>query len=90
MEALVGEDEDEEEREEKNKHCIKEDRETDSGTCLSVRSNKHDVDKRSENKLPVTNLTSEVGRKEELPFLLEEKRFMVYICGGYKGKNEQI
>ncbi len=90
MAALLGEDEDEEERGEKDKHCIKEDRETDSGTYLSVKSNKHDADKRSDNKLPVTNLTIEVERQEELPFLLEEKRFMVYLCGGYKGKNEQI
>ncbi|KAI3376664.1 hypothetical protein L3Q82_017094 [Scortum barcoo] len=78
MEALVGEDEDEEEKEEKNKDCIKEDREMDSGTL-----SKGDVE-RSHNKLPVTDLTSEVESKEELPFLLEEKRFMVYICGGYK------
>lgn len=85
MEALVGEDEDEEERERKDKG-------TDSGTSLSV---KDAVDKRSDNKLPVTDLecgtqTNEVQRKEALPFHVEEKRFMVYICGGYKGKNEQI
>ncbi|XP_034712568.1 uncharacterized protein LOC117934738 isoform X2 [Etheostoma cragini] len=65
------------------------DRETDSGTYVSVRSNKDDVDEGSDEKLPVTNMlcdttTSEVQRKEEPPFLVEEKRFMVYICGGYK------
>ncbi|XP_074480037.1 uncharacterized protein LOC141760845 [Sebastes fasciatus] len=81
IEALVGEDEDED--------GIKDDRETDSGTHLSVSSNKDDVDKRSD-KLPVTNVlrcttAKEVQRKkEDSPFDVEEKRFMVYICGGYK------
>ncbi|XP_032355068.1 uncharacterized protein LOC116669372 isoform X2 [Etheostoma spectabile] len=84
MEALSREDVGKEEREGKDK-----DRETDSGTYLSVRSNKDDVDEGSDYKLPVTNMlcdttTSEVQRKEEPPFLVEEKRFMVYICGGYK------
>ncbi|XP_028461906.1 uncharacterized protein LOC114573893 isoform X2 [Perca flavescens] len=84
MEPLRREDEGEEEREGTHK-----DRETDSGTYLSVRSNKDDVDKGSDDKLPVTNTlcdttTSEVQSKEEPPFLVEEKRFMVYICGGYK------
>lgn len=90
METLSEEDDGKEEREGKKKG-----RETDSGTYLSVGSNKDDVDNGSDDKLPVTNLTcdtttSEVQRKEEPPFLVEEKRFMVYICGGYKGKNDQI
>lgn len=80
MEALIGEVED--------VNFIREDR----GTHLSVRSDKDDVDKRSDNKHPVTNvfgrMINEVQRKEEPPTFVEEKRFMVYICGGYKGKNE--
>lgn len=77
------EDEDEEERE-------RHDRETDSGTRLSVRSNKEDVDERSDN-LPVTNIlcgmeTEEGHGKQQPPSNVEEKRFMIYICGGYKGK----
>lgn len=32
--------------------------------------------------------TEEVQQKEEL--LSAERRFMVYICGGYKGEKERI
>lgn len=95
MEGLVREDEDEEERKGKDNYCIKEERQTDSRTHLSVSSDKDDVDRRRDNKLPVTNLlcgtkTDGVQRQEEPPAPAEEKRFMVYICGGYKGKTEQI
>ncbi|GLD68196.1 uncharacterized protein AKAME5_001950600, partial [Lates japonicus] len=87
MEALTGEDEGEESKGEDN-DWIKEDRETDSGTCLSPKSSKDDVGKRSDSKLPVTILcsttTNGTQKKEEPPFFVEEKRFMVYICGGYK------
>lgn len=87
MEALTGEDEGE------DNDWIKEERDTDSRTCLSAKSSKDDVDKRSDSTLPVTILcsttTNGTQRKEEPPFFVEEKRFMVYICGGYKGKNQQ-
>ncbi|XP_051231416.1 uncharacterized protein LOC127349591 [Dicentrarchus labrax] len=87
MEALAGEEEDEEDREGEDKDVIVDVRETDSGTHLSVSSN-IDVDRESEHKLPGTDLlcctaSSEVQRTEESP-LVEERRFMVYICGGYK------
>ncbi|XP_049924061.1 uncharacterized protein LOC126404723 [Epinephelus moara] len=83
MDALVREDEDE-------GHVT----EADSGAYLSVRSNKDDVDKRCNSKLPVTNLsrsttTNEIQRKEEPLFHVEEKRFMIYICGGYKDSVEE-
>ncbi|XP_018549377.2 NACHT domain- and WD repeat-containing protein 1 [Lates calcarifer] len=82
MEALTGEDEGE------DNDWIKEERDTDSRTCLSAKSSKDDVDKRSDSTLPVTILcsttTNGTQRKEEPPFFVEEKRFMVYICGGYK------
>ncbi|XP_068569793.1 NACHT domain- and WD repeat-containing protein 1 [Cebidichthys violaceus] len=82
MKAL-GEDEDEEGTAVKENGGIKEDRETEMGTYLS------DKDKRSDDRVPVSNLlrntaTNEVQRKEEPPFVVDDKRFMVYICGGYK------
>ncbi|KAK5848731.1 hypothetical protein PBY51_006323 [Eleginops maclovinus] len=84
MEALGG---DQEEEETEGKDNVTKDRETDSGTVLSVRSNRDDVD--SAYKLPETKslwdtTTSEVQRQEEPPFSVEDKRIMVYICGGYK------
>ncbi|XP_071334325.1 uncharacterized protein [Trachinotus anak] len=78
MEALRGGDEEEEQSKREDKDCVKKDRETDSWTCLFPRLNK-DVDSR----LPVKNLsatTNETGRRKKP----EQKRFMVYICGGYK------
>lgn len=81
--------EDEEEREGGKKDCIKEDRETDSGLANSDKDN---VDKTSEYNKPsmkyfCSPMTNELPRKEKPPFPVSEKRFMVYICGGYKGKN---
>lgn len=91
MEELNGDDEDEEERARKDKRCVHEDTETDSGTYLSVRSNRDDVD----DKLPVADFfcgttTDDGQRKEDALSVTEEKRFLVYICGGYKGKNQPI
>ncbi|XP_027143899.1 uncharacterized protein LOC109137463 [Larimichthys crocea] len=85
MEELNGDDEDEEERARKDKRCVHEDTETDSGTYLSVRSNRDDVD----DKLPVADFfcgttTDDGQRKEDALSVTEEKRFLVYICGGYK------
>lgn len=86
MEEYTGENE---EREEKAMCCIKGDTETDSGTHMSLRPYKDYADKSGDKKIPVA-MTNEVQRTEEPPSLVEKKRFMVYICGGYKGKNEQI
>ncbi|XP_076581752.1 uncharacterized protein LOC143317485 [Chaetodon auriga] len=83
MEELVREDEDKEERRGKDKYCIKEERQTDSRTYLSVCSNRDDVVMIPEANLCGTK-TDEVQRNEAPPSLVEEKRFMVYICGGYK------
>ncbi|CAK6968650.1 RWD domain-containing protein 4 Protein FAM28A [Scomber scombrus] len=76
MEALVGEDEEEEECEGKNKDFIKEDRETDNGSI-----NQFD---QPSIKYLCSPMTNKLPRKEKPPFPVNEKRFMVYICGGYK------
>ncbi|XP_054863824.1 uncharacterized protein LOC118470977 [Amphiprion ocellaris] len=78
IEVLIGGDEvEKKETQGKDKDCIKDDRETHSRT-----SNQDDVNKRSDNKPQKTYLGQK--EKERPPSLLEEKRFMIYICGGYK------
>nr|XP_046237616.1 NACHT domain- and WD repeat-containing protein 1-like isoform X2 [Scatophagus argus] len=78
MEEPAGEDEVKTERDGRNKCCMKVDRETDSGSHLS-----DGEDKGSDIKLPVTNFLCGT-RTDEYPSHDEEKRFMVYICGGYQ------
>ncbi|XP_030018608.1 NACHT domain- and WD repeat-containing protein 1 [Sphaeramia orbicularis] len=89
MEALV-ENSDEEKEEMEGKHKY-----TDDRTCLSNMSNTDDVEKTMGDKsLPMMSnlsdlMTKEIQEAEEPPLFLEKKRFMVYICGGYKDSVEE-
>lgn len=46
-----------------------------------------EVDGRHVNQVP--NACLGLSNKDKLPAALEEKRFMIYICGGYKGRDGQ-